>query len=54
MNQEQRAYEGGVDSPYTYDNAIIRSTAEKLVEIGYIVEFHYPDEEVVAIDMDRQ
>lgn len=54
MNQGQRDYEGGVDSPYTYDNAIIRSSAEKLVDLGYIVEFHYPDEEVVAIDMDRQ
>ena len=54
LNQEQRDHEGGVDSPYTFDNAIIRSVAERLVDMGYQVEFHFPDEEVVAIDMDRQ
>lgn len=54
LNQEQRDHEGGVDSPYTFDNAIIRSVAERLVDMGYQVEFHFPDEEVAAIDMDRK
>lgn len=54
LNQEQRDYEGGADAPYTFDNAITRSVAEKLVDLGYQVEFHFPDEEVVAVDMDRK
>lgn len=53
LDQKQRDYEGGSDTPYTYDNAIIRSVAERLIDLGYIVEFRYPDEEVVSIDMDR-
>lgn len=50
-DQEQRDYEGGTDSPYTFDNAITRSIAEKLVDMGYIVEFKFPDEEVIAVDL---
>jgi transcriptional regulator with XRE-family HTH domain len=49
-NQEQRDIEGG-DVPYTFSNAITRSAAERLVDMGYKVEFAFPNEEVVAVDM---
>ena len=53
LNQEQRDREGGVDAPYTFDNAITRSVAERLVEMGYRVDFRFPDEEVVAVDISK-
>lgn len=50
-NQEQRDIEGGTDTPFTFDNAITRSVAERLIDLGYVVEFKFPDEEILAIDM---
>lgn len=51
-DQAQRDHEGGVDAPYTFDNAITRSAAEHLMRLGYNVVFAFPDQEMAAREID--
>lgn len=37
--------QGGEPGPYQFINAVYRSVGEKLTDMGYLVNFKYPDEE---------
>lgn len=36
---------GGTAGPYQFLNAVRRSVGERLIDMGYLVSFKYPDEE---------
>lgn len=43
------ALTGSDAGPYQFVNAVRRSAAERLVDMGYLVSFAYPDEERVEV-----